>query len=194
MRTDSGNDQDDWRNGETRSSLAEQTRHGGTMKSDNDTKPPRTSMRLTPSLSGSLSIGNFPFASPRAHFLRRPTAAAAIVAVLLAVEPWPALSQVVELIVVDVTTVATGYRASKLIGRAVVNDQNERIGAIDDIVIGRDHVLFAILQIGGFLGVGGQLVAVPYQSLVLDESGEKISLPGATREQLKKLPEFMHRS
>jgi hypothetical protein len=36
------------------------------------------------------------------------------------------------------------------------------------------------------------MVAVPYQSLVLDESGSKIKLPGATQETLKNLPEFKY--
>ena len=47
-----------------------------------------------------------------------------------------------------------------------------------------------MLQVGGFLGLGGRLVAVPYQSLVLDDTGDKIVLPGATEDQLKKLAEF----
>jgi len=103
----------------------------------------------------------------------------------------PVLSQSVQLVVVDVHADAEGYRASKLIGSTVVNDQNEKVGTIEDIIIGRDRVLYAVLQVGGFLHLGGRIVAIPYQSLVLDESG-KIKLPGATREALKNLPEFKH--
>jgi hypothetical protein len=33
---------------------------------------------------------------------------------------------------------------------------------------------------------------VPYQSLVLDDTGRKIQLPGASREALKKLHEFKY--
>jgi PRC-barrel domain len=121
-------------------------------------------------------------------------AAAAMLAtaVLIAVGPTPARSQAVELVVVDVTAVAKGYRTSKLTGSDVVNDHDERIGTIDDIIIGRDRVLFAVLQVGGFLGLGGQLVAVPYQALILDDTGGKIVLPGASRDELKKLPEFKY--
>jgi hypothetical protein len=36
------------------------------------------------------------------------------------------------------------------------------------------------------------MVAVPFQSLVFDENGAKIKLPGATQEALKKLPEFKY--
>jgi hypothetical protein len=122
-----------------------------------------------------------------------PRYAAALVAAMLACSaPMPVLAQGVQLVVVDVHAVADGYRASKLIGSNVLNDQNEKVGTIEDIIIGRDRVLFAVLQVGGFLHLGGHMVAVPYQSLVLDESGGKIKLPGATQEALKKLPEFKY--
>jgi hypothetical protein len=51
-------------------------------------------------------------------------------------------------------------------------------------------VHFAVLQVGGFLGVGARLTAVPYDSLVIDDKGQKITLPGATKDELKKLSEF----
>jgi hypothetical protein len=73
-----------------------------------------------------------------------------------------------------------------------VNEQNVKIGTIDDIIIGDEAVLFAVLQVGGFLGLGGHLVAVPYKSLVLDRPGGKIELPGASKEALKKLQEFKY--
>jgi hypothetical protein len=118
------------------------------------------------------------------------------IAVLLCllVIPRPGLSQGVQLVQVDVAVVAKGHRVSKLIGNAVSNDKNEKIGTIDDIIIDRDRVLFAVLQVGGFLRIGARLVAVPYQSLVVDDAGRKIELPGATREELQKLAEFKHRT
>jgi sporulation protein YlmC with PRC-barrel domain len=119
-------------------------------------------------------------------------AAALVSAMLISSLPMPILSQGIQLVVVDVHEVAEGYRASKLISSSVVNDQNEKIGTIEDIVIGKDKVLFAVLQVGGFLHIGGRMVAVPFQSLVLDENGAKIKLPGATQEALKKLPEFKY--
>jgi sporulation protein YlmC with PRC-barrel domain len=109
----------------------------------------------------------------------------------------PALPQSgVALIKVDLSVVAKGYRMSKLIGSSVVNDKNEKIGSIDDLIADKDkkQLDFAVLQVGGFLGVGGRLVAVPYESLVIDEAGQKITLPGASKEELKKLSEFNYRS
>ena len=119
-------------------------------------------------------------------------AGALVSAMLVSALPIPVLSQGVQLVVVDVHAVADGYRASKLIGSSVVNDQNEKVGTIEDIIIGKDKVLFAVLQVGGFLHIGGRMVAVPFQSLVLDETGSKIKLPGATQEALKNLPEFKY--
>jgi sporulation protein YlmC with PRC-barrel domain len=114
-------------------------------------------------------------------------------ALVLAVGPQPVLSQAaVALIHVDVKAVAAGYRASKLSGQNVINDKNEKIGTLDDLIVGKDKVLFAVLQVGGFLGLGGHLIAVPYQELQIDDAGKKITLPGASKDELKKLPEFTY--
>lgn len=104
----------------------------------------------------------------------------------------PALSQTVQLVRVDVSVVGNGYRASKLIGSTVYNDNNEKIGTLDDIVVSKDKVMYGVLQVGGFLGIGGKLVAVPYESLQIDDSGKKLELPGASKDQLIKLAEFKY--
>ena len=114
-------------------------------------------------------------------------------ALALALAAGPALSQAgVALIKVDLSLVSKGYRMSKLIGTTVINDKNEKIGTVDDIIADRDKKLlnFAVLQVGGFLGLGGRLVVVPYDSLQIDETGQKITLPGASKDELKKLSEF----
>jgi sporulation protein YlmC with PRC-barrel domain len=108
--------------------------------------------------------------------------------------PQPAHAQAVQLLELDVKVVAQGYRASRMLGKEVMNDKNEKIGAIDDIIIDKKQVLFAIIQVGGFLGVGGRLVAVGYDQLQIDDKGEKITLPGAAKEQLEKLDEFRYQT
>jgi sporulation protein YlmC with PRC-barrel domain len=114
-------------------------------------------------------------------------------ALALALATGPALPQAgVQLIKVDLSVVAKGYRVSKLIGSSVINDKNEKIGTVDDVIADKDkkQLNFAVLQVGGFLGVGGHLVAVPYDSLVIDDTGQKITLPGASKDELKKLSQF----
>jgi sporulation protein YlmC with PRC-barrel domain len=108
--------------------------------------------------------------------------------------PRPAHSQGVQLVKVDIAVVARGLRLSKLTGHTVVNDKNESIGKIDDIVIAQDHSLFTVLQVGGFLGIGSHFVAVPFDNLKVDENVSKIELPGASRDELKKLAEFNYKS
>jgi hypothetical protein len=92
---------------------------------------------------------------------------------------------------VDVTSLADGYRASKIIGATVVNEANETIGKVDDILVGRnDKVLYSVLSVGGFLGMGSKLIAVPYASLQVSDT--KMVLPGGDKDQLKALPEFKY--
>ena len=117
-------------------------------------------------------------------------AMALVLAMLTSSLPLPVFAQGVEIVAVNVQTVAKGLRASKLIGHSVTNDTKERIGTIDDIVVGQDSRLFAVLQVGGFLNLGGHRIAVPFDSLVLDLSKDEVTLPGATKEALRKLPKF----
>ena len=101
--------------------------------------------------------------------------------------------QTVQLTKVDVVKVATGYRASKVIGSSVVNDANDTVGTVDDIIIGEDgKTPFVVLSVGGFLGMGSKLVVLPYQQLKTMD--RKIVMPGATKDALKDLPEFKYSS
>jgi hypothetical protein len=100
------------------------------------------------------------------------------------------LAQEQVLVSANVAEVQRGYRTTKLWGKTVWNDRNERIGTIPDVVIGQDDVPFVIPEVGGFLGLGAHMVAVPFKTLKIDEAGRKIVLPGATRDALKNFPEF----
>jgi sporulation protein YlmC with PRC-barrel domain len=58
------------------------------------------------------------------------------------------------------------WRASKLVGVKVYNDNNEKIGDVDDIVLGKGGKIDAVvLAVGGFLGMGERYVAVPFEKL-----------------------------
>jgi sporulation protein YlmC with PRC-barrel domain len=80
-------------------------------------------------------------------------------------------------------------RASKLIGSSVYNDQKQKIGSIDELLVGQNHdVDSAVLSVGGFLGMGSKLVKVPYKELRV--SGNEIVMTGATKDQLKQMPDY----
>jgi hypothetical protein len=99
--------------------------------------------------------------------------------------------QTVDIAKVDVQKVAAGYRASKVIGSSVVNDANETIGKIDDLLVTRDgKEPYAVLSIGGFLGMGTHMVIIRYDSLKFADN--KIVLPGGTKDGLKMLPAFQY--
>ncbi|QQS12210.1 MAG: PRC-barrel domain-containing protein [Rhodospirillales bacterium] len=99
--------------------------------------------------------------------------------------------QTVELVKVDVVRVSTGFRASSVIGSAVINSAGETVGKIDEVIISADgKAPYAILSVGGFLGMGTRLVAVPYDALRFADN--KVMLPGATKEGLQNLPEFKY--
>ena len=100
-------------------------------------------------------------------------------------------SQTVDIATVDIQTLPAGYRASKVIGSSVLNDANETIGKIDDVLVSPDgKAPFAVLSIGGFLGINSRLVVVPYDNLKLVDN--KIVLQGGTKDTLKMLPEFKY--
>jgi hypothetical protein len=102
-----------------------------------------------------------------------------------------ATPQTVELAKIDVRTLSAGYRASKVIGSSVVNDADETIGKIDDLLVspnGKEP--YAVLSIGGFVGMGTHLVIVPYETLKFDD--KRVMLPGGTKDGLKMMPEFKY--
>ncbi|WP_422029970.1 PRC-barrel domain-containing protein [Reyranella sp.] len=129
--------------------------------------------------------------------MRLPLVTAAIVAAFALSVPGlvsaQGAPQTIQLTKVDVVKVSTGYRASKVIGSSVVNDAGDTVGKVDEIIVGPDgKAPFVVLSVGGFLGLGDKLIALPYEQMRTD--GKKIVLPGATKDSLKALPEFKYAS
>lgn len=91
----------------------------------------------------------------------------------------------------ELAVLATGYRTSKLLGDPVYSDKNERIGKLEDFILKPDGtVSYAILEVGGFLDMGTHRVAIPVGQF--SEMKPRITLPGATKDALKKIPEFTY--
>ena len=58
------------------------------------------------------------------------------------------------------------WRTSKVVGLNVYNDNNESIGSINDLLTDKSgNIKAVVLGVGGFLGVGAHLVAVPYDKV-----------------------------
>ena len=128
----------------------------------------------------------------RLAFLTAAVAAATALAAPLIVQA-QGVPQTVQLTKVDVIKVATGFRASKVIGSSVVNEAGDTVGKVDDIIIGQEgKTPFVVLAVGGFLGIGDKLIVMPYEQLRTMDN--KILLPGATKDALKDLPSFKYAS
>jgi hypothetical protein len=121
---------------------------------------------------------------------RRTLVAAATATVLLVVTPSSASMALEELRSANLAEVKGGIRLGWLIGHSVINDQNEMIGTVADFVVRHAPSLFAVLQIGGFLGFDAYFDAVPFKTLVIDSASMRIHLPGATRKALQQFPQF----
>jgi sporulation protein YlmC with PRC-barrel domain len=58
------------------------------------------------------------------------------------------------------------WRASKVVGLSVYNDNNESLGTINDLLMDKSgNTKAVVIGVGGFLGVGEHLVAVPFEKI-----------------------------
>ena len=90
----------------------------------------------------------------------------------------------------EMKTVALGWSAKKqVLGQSVYNEQKQKVGTIDDLIIAPDtSVSFVIVGAGGFVGLGKHDVAIPVTQL--SQQNGKFLLPGATKDAIKALPKF----
>src|ERR1700745_1723267 len=70
----------------------------------------------------------------------------------------------------DTTSFKGNWRASKLVGLNVYNDSNESLGSINDLLTDKSgDIKGVVIGVGGFLGVGEHLVAVPLDKVQIVE-------------------------
>jgi sporulation protein YlmC with PRC-barrel domain len=66
----------------------------------------------------------------------------------------------------DSSSFQGNWRASKVVGLSVYNENNESLGTINDLLTDKDgNIKAVVLGVGGFLGVGEHLVAVPFDKV-----------------------------
>jgi sporulation protein YlmC with PRC-barrel domain len=92
----------------------------------------------------------------------------------------------------ELKLVVLGWSVKKqMLGQDVHNEKNENIGDVEDVIVSpKKTVSWALIGVGGFLGVGEKLVAIPMDQLQMQKG--KLILKGATKDALKKMPEFRY--
>lgn len=82
-------------------------------------------------------------------------------------------------------------KASSLIGMDVRNPQNERLGEIKDFVLDlhSGKIAYAVLSVGGFLGIGDKYVAVPPSAFSAAPDQDKLVL-NADKARIQNAPSF----
>lgn len=89
----------------------------------------------------------------------------------------------------DMNVSHDAIRASRVNGTAVYDASGEKLGTVEDFVVGKrdGQVRYAILGVGGFLGMGEDHHTLPWNQLSYDtdKGGYVVS---ATQEQLRGAP------
>src|SRR5882724_6612914 len=58
------------------------------------------------------------------------------------------------------------WRASKIVGLSVYNDNNESVGSISELLTDKSgNIKAVVIGVGGFLGVGEHLVAIAFDKI-----------------------------
>lgn len=106
-------------------------------------------------------------------------------------------------------TTSGQWRASKLIGVDVYNNQNEKLGEINELIMSPNgQIAGAVIGVGGFLGMGERNVMVPLNQLKFTNNdvaattgaardGDRKWYPeravlNTNKDQLTNMPEFKY--
>lgn len=87
----------------------------------------------------------------------------------------------------------THWRSSETVGQSVYNRTGERIGEIDELLIGSNgRVVAALVGVGGFLGIGERSVAIAYSALEMmrGPDGKSRMVINIDKATLKNAPEY----
>jgi hypothetical protein len=90
----------------------------------------------------------------------------------------------------EMKAVMRGRSVTKnVLGKPVYNDDQEKIGVIEDLIITRQRwVPYAIIGVGGFLGIGKHEVAIQMSKLKEEKSG--FFAPRGSRYAIRAMPRF----
>jgi len=130
------------------------------------------------------------------HHSNLPMATLALIATLSTAAPvWAQVAggtTTVDTSVTESTRITMGWSVKKtLLGKTIYNEAGDKVGKVEDMIISPDKaVSYVIVGAGGFIGIGRHDVAVPITQI--EDRGGKLVMPGATKDTIKALPEFVY--
>jgi hypothetical protein len=72
-------------------------------------------------------------------------------------------------------------RLSKLSGVDVIGQDHNKVGDIEDVLVERGgRAVAAVVEVGGFLGLGGKKVAMPFGALQWNTPASRVASPSAS--------------
>jgi sporulation protein YlmC with PRC-barrel domain len=81
------------------------------------------------------------------------------------------------------------FQISQLYGSYVKNPQGEYLGRIEDFIVENGRISYLVMVQGGFVGIGGKLIAVPFEACSFDPKGPGFLL-NVSREKLRSAHTF----
>ena len=88
-------------------------------------------------------------------------------------------------------TVVDGEQLESVLGIEALSSTGDNMGRIDDIIVDRSgEVRAAIIDFGGFLGVGSRKIAVDWRSLHFDPKKAGAVVVNLTKDQLRVAPVY----
>ena len=94
-----------------------------------------------------------------------------------------------------VTTGPADMMSSKLVGMDVYNNQSEKLGEVEDLVIDNGKTITGVVvSVGGFLGMGEHYVLIdPASMVVSDKKGTMKAIVDTNKDNLKAAPAFTYK-
>jgi len=89
------------------------------------------------------------------------------------------------LIEVPLDELRLAYPTSELLSRPVLNHNGDKVGWIEDLLMRDDHLAYAIITVGDFVGVPGRRVVVAFEDLAIVD--KEFMIPGATPDTINGL-------
>ena len=82
------------------------------------------------------------------------------------------------------------FSADELIGKDVVNAKGDNVGEIQDVVVDpSSKAMYAVVSVGGFLGMGDKDVAIPFDQMRMNDRNANL-MSETSADQLKQLPAY----